>query len=96
MAFESREENKDAYDLYYVLKYYGAGVHDIFDRLAPLLRTPEGRQAINVLQRHFLDHDAEGPRVVAHFIRREADEEIQADVVTLVTDLLRAAGVEPT
>ncbi len=29
LAFSYRGENKDAYDLYYVLKYYGGGLIDI-------------------------------------------------------------------
>ena len=37
LAFGTRGENKDAYDLYYVIRNYGTDIDNIFDRLRPLL-----------------------------------------------------------
>jgi hypothetical protein len=35
LAFDSRGENKDAYDLFYVVRNYGAGPNDVAARLSP-------------------------------------------------------------
>ena len=89
LAFDSRGENKDAYDLYFVLRNYGTGIEDIIMRILPLLRETETRKAIDILRRDFLDHDSLGPRRVSEFINGAANDEIQADVVGFVRILLR-------
>ncbi len=43
LAFGSRGENKDAYDLFYVVRNFGSGVEDIAVCLRPLLVDPAGR-----------------------------------------------------
>jgi len=88
LAFDSRGENKDAYDLYYVLRNYGAGVEDLAAFLLPLLGEPDAQRALTVLQRDFLLHDAVGPRRTAEFIFGTPDDATQADVVSLVERLL--------
>ena len=90
LAFDSRGENKDAYDLYYVLRNYGAGVEDLAAFLLPLLGEPDAQRALTVLQRDFLLHDAVGPRRTAEFIFGTPDDATQADVVSLVEQLLRS------
>lgn len=35
LAFDGRGENKDAYDLFYIVRNYGAGVEDGLARLPP-------------------------------------------------------------
>lgn len=93
LAFELRGENKDAYDLFYVLRNYGAGLEDVVERLRPLLDDESTRKAIEILQRDFLSENGVGPRRVAEFQTGGPDEAIQADVVGLVGDLLRRLGV---
>jgi hypothetical protein len=44
---------------------------------------------IGVLDRDFTDPEIVGPRRVADFIRGGPDDQIQADVVGFVVDLLR-------
>jgi len=92
LAFGSRGENKDAYDLFYVVRNYGAGVEDIADCLRPLLDDPAGSEAIALLRRDFLDHNGVGPRRVAEFLARGPDDAIQADVVGFVSRLLDRCG----
>jgi len=41
LAFDSHGENKDAYDLFYVIRNYGSGVSDVVAKLAPLLDDAE-------------------------------------------------------
>ena len=88
LAFDSRGENKDAYDLFYVVRNFGAEVDDVVSKLQPLLDDAEARMALDVLRRDFTDPESTGPIRVAEFITGGPDDEIQADVVGFVTALL--------
>jgi hypothetical protein len=88
LAFDSRGENKDAYDLYYVVRNFGSGVHDVVAKLQPLLGDPDAQKALAILRRDFLDPDMVGPRRVAAFLTGGRDDELQADVVGFVSQLL--------
>lgn len=88
LAFGVRGVNKDAYDLYYVIRNYGRGVEDVYKFLAPLLDNPETKRALEILQSDFSDPDKIGPRRVAEFLHRGPNEDLQADVVGFVRDLL--------
>jgi hypothetical protein len=89
LAFDSRGENKDAYDLYYVVRNYGSGVDDVVARLRPLLGDSDAQRALTILRRDFLDPDAVGPRRVAAFLSGGRDDELQADVGGFVAQLLK-------
>jgi len=88
LAFDSRGENKDAYDLYYVIRNFGAGVDDVVAKLRPLLGDPDVQKALIILRRDFLDPDMIGPSRVAAFLSGGHDDELQADVVGFVSQLL--------
>lgn len=88
LAFRNRGENKDAYDLYYVVRYYGEAIDDVASRLKPLLADPDAQRSINFLKEDFQDHNGVGPRRIAEFILGTSDDEIQADVVGFITRLL--------
>jgi hypothetical protein len=94
LAFHLRGENKDAYDLFYVLRNYGDGVADVASCLMPLLNDGLARRAMEYLQSDFLNPKAIGPKRVAEFElgRRDADEPartaVQADVAGFVRRLL--------
>ena len=45
LAFDQRGENKDAYDLYFVIRNYGSGIDDVCKRLNPLLKELESKKA---------------------------------------------------
>lgn len=90
LAFLGRGENKDAYDLYYLVRNFGGGVEDVAACLRPLLGDGEARKALQVLRDDFLDHGGVGPRRVAEFLQGGPDDEIQADVVGFVAALLDA------
>ncbi len=88
LAFGKRGENKDAYDLYWVIRNYGAGVDNIFDHLKPLLEEQETQRALRILQGDFSDPNGVGPRRVAEFLYGGPNEELQADVVGFVRELV--------
>lgn len=88
IAFRLRGENKDAYDLYYLVRNYGAGAADVASRLKPLLGDPSAQQALEYLREDFQAHEGLGPRRVAEFITGGPDDTIQADVVGFIGQLL--------
>jgi hypothetical protein len=92
LAFDSRGENKDAYDLFYVMRNYGGGVDDVAARLRPLLDDPEAQRALEILRRDFSDPDAVGPMRVAAFVTGGNDDALQVDVVGFVAQLLDKVG----
>ena len=88
LSFENRGENKDAFDLYYVLRNFGEGLGDVAARLAPLLDDYYAKRAIEVLRRDFRKASEIGPRRVAEFLFGRPDDSIQQDVVGLVAELV--------
>lgn len=88
LAFLGRGENKDAYDLYYLVRNWGTGVEEIVSSLRPLLSEIETQRAILVLRDDFSTHESLGPRRVAEFLTGAPDDEIQADVVGFIRRLL--------
>jgi hypothetical protein len=88
LAFGIRAENKDAYDLFYVLRNYGVGVDDVVAKLLPILDDVDTKRALEVLRNDFTDPKSIGPRAVADFVSGGVDEPLQADVVGFVTQLL--------
>jgi hypothetical protein len=89
LAFDLRGENKDAYDLFYVVRNYGPGVEELAEELRPLLEDDAAATAVAILERDFLEHNGVGPRRVAKFLVSHPDDTIQADVVGYVGALLR-------
>ena len=90
LAFRLRGENKDAYDLHYVVRNFGASVEDVAKCFRPLLPDADAQRAIQVLREDFLNHDGVGPRRVAEFLQGTPDDEIQAEVVSFIELLLKA------
>lgn len=92
LAFASRGEEKDAYDLFYVLNNFGSGIEAVYRALAPLLTDPDAGKALDVLARDFAEANGIGPRRVAQFVSNGPNEALQADVVGAVRALLRLCG----
>ena len=88
LAFDSRGDNKDAYDLYDVVGNYGAGPSDVASKLQPLLDDADAQRALTILKRDFSDLDVVGPMRVAAFVTGGKDEPLQADVVGFIGQLL--------
>ena len=88
LAFQGRGENKDAYDLVYLLQNYGGGIKDVFQRLIPLLNSPSAQQALAVLERDFTKVESVGASRVAEFLGNPQNETIRADAAGAVRSLL--------
>lgn len=89
IAFRLRGENKDAYDLYYLVRNFGKGLEDVALRIRPFLNDESAQQAIGYLKDDFQDPDSTGPRRVAEFITGAPDDAIQSDVVGFIGELLQ-------
>ncbi len=89
LAFNSRGENKDAYDLYYVVRNFGSGPVEIARHLKALLESQSGKEALEILNRDFGSPAAVGPIRVARFIFGRPNEATQADVAGFINRLLR-------
>jgi len=89
LAFHGRGENKDAYDLVYVLQNYGDGIASVFERLEPLLPDDATQSALRILEEDFTNIDAVGPKRVADFLGDPSNEDIRADAAGLVGGLLK-------
>jgi predicted nucleotidyltransferase len=88
LAFANRTENKDAYDLIYVLRNYGSGPSDVAAALRPLLDDEEAVRARDLLRRDFASVGSIGPHAVAQFLFARPDDEVQAEAAALVAALL--------
>ncbi|MBI4219489.1 MAG: hypothetical protein HY682_05035 [Chloroflexi bacterium] len=86
LAFNGRGKRKDAFDLYYVLRYLS--VAEVARCLRPLRSDDSVKEALAILERDFSTLDSVGPRRAAEFLRRALDEEIQADVIGFVAQFL--------
>jgi hypothetical protein len=90
LAFRNRGENKDAYDLFYLLRNYGSSVEAIADELRPLREDSSTKKALHYLDEDFQQIDSIGPKRVAEFLFGQSDETIQADTLGYVRQLLQA------
>jgi hypothetical protein len=88
LAFDQRGENKDAYDLYFVIRNYGRGIDDVCRCLSPLLKEVETKKALEILNRDFSELDGIGPNRVAQFQYRGPNADLQADVAGFTKELL--------
>ena len=67
----------------------GDGIPDVVSHLRPLLESAEAQEALELLRQDFLDPDGLGPMRAAEFITGGPDEEIQADIVGFIRQLLQ-------
>jgi hypothetical protein len=88
LALHIRGENKDAYDLFYLLRSFGKGVADVAAELRPLLTDAAAVRALGYLRDDFRDSDSVGPRRAAEFLYGQPDANTQADAVGFVQQLL--------
>lgn len=91
LAFCSRGENKDAYDLIYVLQNYGDGIESVFERLQPLIQDDATQSALRILEEDFTKVDSVGTMRMAEFLGDVENYEMRADAAGLVSELIKRA-----
>jgi len=92
LALRGRYSTKDAYDLDYLLRYYGSSLADIVSALRPLQDDPVAQKALGWLADDYATLDSTGPGRLAEFHQRPDDDELKADAQGLVQLLLRELG----
>lgn len=91
LALRYRGENKDAYDLWYMLRYYGESAEDVVARLISIREEPELAEAVGYLCDDFKEINSIGPMRTAAFLGRDdTDEDFRADVRGVVLDFVQA------
>jgi len=88
LAFRIRGENKDAYDLVYLIRNFESGPEAVAARLRPLMSEPEAQDAVGFLTADFETVEHVGPRRAAEFLHDGENEDAQADAWGAVRDLL--------
>ncbi len=95
-AFRGRGENKDAYDLVYVLLNYGhRSVAEVAERFALIEDAPEARAALAILAEDFASERHLGPMRRAEFLGDRDDPDLRQDAAGAVLGFLRLVGGEP-
>jgi hypothetical protein len=92
LAFRSRGENKDAYDLFYVLRNHGDGPRTVAEAFRPLLDDSAARDALGIIGADFTTADSVGAMRVAAFMARQGDATFLADVAGFVREFVRLCG----
>jgi hypothetical protein len=96
LALRLRGENKDAYDLWFMLRHFGSSMQDVVHRMAGIRAEAEAQEAMAYLSEDFREIDSIGPMRIAAFLGRNGDDEFQADVRGLVLDFVEACRKYPT
>jgi hypothetical protein len=89
LAFRSRGENKDAYDLHYVLRNYGDGPRSVAGAFLALLDSPIAREALAILEADFTSPDSLGAMRVAAFLARRDDPAFLTDAAGFAREFVR-------
>ena len=91
LATRGRGENKDCYDLAHMLDavmFNDSSRNDLLSFFSEHRNDSQVQEALSIIEQDFTRQDGTGPMRAATFLRNEPDDEIQADVVGLVTRLL--------
>jgi len=89
LAFHNRGENKDAYDLFYLLRNFDSGIDAVAAELRPLLDDDIAIKALDMLDEDFATPDSISPKRVAHFLHGDSDADLQADASGFARELIR-------
>lgn len=89
-ALKIRGENKDAYDLVYVLRNFGnEPVVDVVTRFCCISSAPQAVAALAILDAEFASTEHIGPRRYAEFLGNADDGDRRAEAFAAVREFLR-------
>jgi hypothetical protein len=92
-----RYREKDAYDIYMVLRHYAGGPKAVAEAVRPYAEEPLVAEALGLIARAFATREAHGPAWTAAFLNpayRQERERVLTDVTMVVHEFLQA--VEPS
>lgn len=93
-ALQKRDKPKDAYDIYYVIKHYPAGLEELALVCQPILENRDARIGFEYIASKFKGFDDFGPQTVLAFlsdtlVTREARALLQRDAYAQVAAWIR-------
>ena len=97
MALKDRLKEKDAWDIYYCVQYYGGGVDKLIEEFRPMLEHSLVKEALGNIAEKFASPTAIGPTQIANFdeIEDAAEREIiQRDAYERINYFLAALGFD--
>ena len=98
-ALQHRHKQKDAYDIYYCVRNYPAGIEALAEACRPLLGHESGREGYAFIAGKFDAIDGYGPTSVRRFVqdsqilRERTPEQWQTDAFGQIDAWLRALGL---
>jgi hypothetical protein len=97
-ALADRMKEKDAYDVYFVVRHYPGGVEALLQEFASLRENHLVRQGLEKLWEKFQRLDAPGPFWVVNFLELEGEDRefTQRDAFERVSGLIQALGMVNT
>lgn len=88
-AMKRRADNKDAYDIYYLLRNYPGGVEEVARRFVPLLYDGSAREALDYLRQDFGTWDAIGAERVAMFLSQDIESDVRGEAFVVAKEFLK-------
>jgi hypothetical protein len=97
MAMWDRYSEKDAYDVYFLIRNYKGGITELVKHFKAHLSNSLIQEGLSKIRSKFLSIDSPGPVWVANFFEIDDDEEkerIKRDVFERVNAFLNALGIK--
>jgi len=98
-AVQMRHKQKDAYDIYYVIRNYSGGIPTLAEACRPVLEDPEGREGYGYIDGKFGAFDDYGPTSVRKFVeetdvlQERTPDQWQQDAFGVVDQWLKQLGL---
>jgi hypothetical protein len=87
LALKGRYKEKDAYDIYFVLRHYGGGPEKVAEEVRGFINEPVVAEALEEIRDKFRTARSEGPFQVAYFLAPEDErlrERIQGEAYAVL------------
>jgi hypothetical protein len=97
MALAGRLMEKDAWDIYYCIRYYPGGINKLVKEFQPHLENGLVQEALVIIAEKFASHEHVGPKHVADFDDiRDSEEraQVQRDAFERVNALLSGLEIQ--
>ena len=98
-VIQNRHKQKDAYDIYYVVRNYRDGISALAEACRPVLNEPEGREGYGYIDGKFGAFDDYGPTSVRKFVeetdvlQERTPDQWQQDAFGVVDRWLKELGL---
>jgi len=92
LAFRNRGNDKDAYDLYYVVRNFNDTERSVTDYFNQLPETVEKAVALTILSEDFASEGHLGPKRIARFLGDPNNDEILADATGFIQGFIKGCN----